>query len=284
MRIRRQASAFFQFAAEILQLLFRNAAFEISPRVHAGRSVALEVNQIAVSGFRPGLQEMIERNFVQRGRRGKGGNVSADAALDLVGPHHHGQGVPAHQALDAALHFLAAGKGRLLPGSDSVLVRGGGGKRKVYAGGAAGVQRELLQQASCALRAALRQNIVQRIQPLPGFENFHSIGRLRLSHVWFSPSMNAEPSMIVNCAEFCWRWDEPRYRPERDSLLNRHPLYGKGYNKDSFRSLWDKSYQQPIPITSFTHIKGSNRKSKEENYDVQENCRPQWRHQRATSL
>src|SRR5450631_207499 len=203
MRIRREATAGFQFTTKILQLLFRNAAFEIGARIHARRGMALEVNQIAVSGFGLRLQEMIERNFVQRGRRSESRNVTANAALDLVGPHHHGQGIPAHQALDAALHFLAARKGRLLPGSDRVLVRGSRGKGKVYAGGAAGVQRKLLQQASSPLRATLGQHIIQRIQPLPGFENFHSVG-LRLSHVWFSPSMNTEPSMIVNYPEFCW--------------------------------------------------------------------------------
>ena len=190
MGIRREAAACFQFAAKILQLLFRNAAFEIGASIHAGRGVALEVNQVAVAGFGLRLQEMIERDFIQRGRGGERGNVSANAALDLVGPHHHGQGIPAHQALDAALHFLAAGKRRLLPGSDRVLVRSCGGKRKVYAGGAPGVQRELLQQTSGPLRATLGQHIVQRIQPLSGLKNFHTVG-LRLSHVWFSPSINA---------------------------------------------------------------------------------------------
>ena len=190
MGIRGEAAARFQFAAEILQLLFRNASFQIGARIHAGRGVALEVNQVAISGLGLRLQEMIERDFIQRGGGGKGGNVSANAALDLVGPHHHGQGIPAHQALDAALHLLAAGKRRLLPGSNRVLVGSGGGKGKVYAGGAPGVQRELLQQTSGPLRATLRQHIVQRIQPLPGFKNFHTVG-LRLSHVWFSPSINA---------------------------------------------------------------------------------------------
>ncbi len=145
MGIRREAAARFQFTAEILQLLFGNAAFQIGTRVHARRGVALKVNQIAVSGFGLRLQKMIERDFIQRGGGGESGNVSADAALDLVGPHHHGQGIPAHQALDAALHLLTAGKGRLLPGSDRVLVRSGCGKGKVYPGGAPRMQRELLQ-------------------------------------------------------------------------------------------------------------------------------------------
>ena len=82
------------------------------------------------------------------------------------------------------------GKGGCCRDGNRVLVGSCGGEGKVYAGCAPGVQRKLLQQSSRPLRAALRQNIVQRIQPLPGLKYFHSIG-LRLSHVWFSPSMNA---------------------------------------------------------------------------------------------
>ena len=67
--------------------------------------------------------------------------MPADTFLEFVRPHYHGEGVPTHQALDTAFHFLAAGKGRLLNGRDSVLVRSGGRERKVDAGSTAGVQR-----------------------------------------------------------------------------------------------------------------------------------------------
>ncbi len=59
-------------------------------------------------------------------------------------------------------------------------------KGKVYAGGAPGVQRELLQQASGPLRTTLGQHIVQRIQPLPGFKNFHSVGLASQPRLVFS--------------------------------------------------------------------------------------------------
>src|ERR1700733_1737079 len=71
MRIRTESSARFQFAAEVLQLLFRNTAFQISARIHSGSGVALKVNNVAVAVFRLGAKEMIERNFVERGRRGE---------------------------------------------------------------------------------------------------------------------------------------------------------------------------------------------------------------------
>ena len=63
-RIRRQAAAGLQFAAKILQLLRRDAAFEIGASVHPRRRMALEINDIAVAGLGPGAQEMIECYFI----------------------------------------------------------------------------------------------------------------------------------------------------------------------------------------------------------------------------
>ena len=112
--IRTQASAGLQFAAEILQLLFRNSAFKISTRIHAGSGVPLEVNDVAVAALRLRAEEMIEGNFIQRRSGGKRRDVPADAFLNFVGADDHRQRVPANQALDAAFHLLAAGKRRLL--------------------------------------------------------------------------------------------------------------------------------------------------------------------------
>ena len=70
--IRRKPAALMEFAAEILQLLFREPPFQERPRIHAWRSVPLEVNDIAVSAFRPGMQKMIECNFIESRGRGEG--------------------------------------------------------------------------------------------------------------------------------------------------------------------------------------------------------------------
>ena len=119
MRIGAESSAGLQFAAEVLQLLLGDAAFEIGTRVHSGRGVALEVNYVAVAILGLRAEEMIESDFIQRGGGGKSRDMSANAFLNLVGAHHHGQSIPAHQALDAALHLLAARERSLLPGQES---------------------------------------------------------------------------------------------------------------------------------------------------------------------
>ena len=140
MRIGAEAAAELQFAAEVLQLFFWNAAFEKGAGINSGRGVALEINDVAVAAFGLRPKEMIESDFVQRGGGSEGRDVAADAFLNLVGAHHHGQRVPAHQALDAAFHLLAAGERRLLQRGNRVLVRSSRRKRKIHSRGAAGVQ------------------------------------------------------------------------------------------------------------------------------------------------
>ena len=139
MGIRRETSARLQFAAEVLELLLGNAAFEKRAGINAGRRVSLEIHDVAITVFGARAQEMVEGDFVKRGRGGKSRNVAANAFLDFVGPNDHSERVPAHQALDPALHFLAAGEGRLGFGWYRVLVRRGRGERQVQARGTARV-------------------------------------------------------------------------------------------------------------------------------------------------
>ena len=97
--------------------------------------------------------------------------MTADVGIDAVGTHHHGHGVPAHQALDAAFDLAAARKRRL------VLHRHGIEKwrrrriRQRHAG-LLGVHLKLLQEAFDALRATALQHVVEGFQPLLRFEGF----------------------------------------------------------------------------------------------------------------
>src|SRR5205807_471638 len=143
MRVRTESSARFQLAAEVLQLLLRDAAFKVGAGVHSRRGVALEIDNVAIAIFRLGAEEMVERNLIQRGGGRERGDMAANAFLNLICADYHGQRIPAHQALDPALHLLASGERGLLSGGNGVLVRGGRSKRQIDAGFAAGVQRQL---------------------------------------------------------------------------------------------------------------------------------------------
>jgi hypothetical protein len=73
-----------QFPAEVDELALVEAAFDKRPGVDPGSSVALEEDLVAhaCAGLAP--EEVVEADFVQRGRGGEGGQVAADAFGDVV--------------------------------------------------------------------------------------------------------------------------------------------------------------------------------------------------------
>ena len=132
--------------------------------------MALKVNNVAVAIFGPGVQEMVERDLIQSCGRGEGRDVPSDAAFHLVGTYHHRHRIPPDETLDPALHLLASWKRGLLADGNRILIRSGSRERKIDARSPSGMELQLLQKTAGALRAACRQNVIQGIQPLAGFE------------------------------------------------------------------------------------------------------------------
>ena len=82
--------------------------------------MALKVHLVAaLRGVLP-TQEVVEGDFIESGRRGKGGDMSADALVLLVGLDHHRHRVPADEAPDPPFDFEIPGVGRFLGGRDGV--------------------------------------------------------------------------------------------------------------------------------------------------------------------
>ena len=100
----------------------RQASLEERTRVDAGRRVSLEVDDVAVVVVALALEEVVEADFVERGGRCEGRDVTADAVFGLVGLDHHRQRVPADEALDAALDLAAAWERRLILRWECVLM------------------------------------------------------------------------------------------------------------------------------------------------------------------
>src|SRR5690554_7781872 len=64
--------------------------------------MALKVDQVATVLFGWRLKKVVKADVIQ-GRTGcKSGNVPAQVRIGLVGPHDHGQRIPAYQRADAA--------------------------------------------------------------------------------------------------------------------------------------------------------------------------------------
>jgi hypothetical protein len=146
--------------AEIFQVLFRNASFKERPRIHSGRGVALEVDEVAGLIAVLAVEEVVVANLGERGERGIGGNMAADAGIVFVGADHHGHGVPAIEAFDAALNFAVARIGHLFLYRDGIDVGRGELVRCLDA-----VERRVIDEAAKqeggAFGAAVFQNRVQ---------------------------------------------------------------------------------------------------------------------------
>ena len=163
--VRGQPAAFVELAAEIEQLLVAEPPLEVGAGVDARRGVALDVDQIAAARVVRAAEEVMEADLVERGRRGVGGDVAADALGAVVGLDDHRHRVPAHEALDALLEHAVARVGRLAAGRDRVHVgraRGHWQRRHRLLR----LQLQILQQLGDTLRPAPEEDLVQRLPPL----------------------------------------------------------------------------------------------------------------------
>ena len=102
MRVGRKAGLITQFMPEIDQVVFTQAAFEKRARINTGGSVALIINKIARLIAVAAAEEMVEGHFADGGQRGKGRDMAANVGVVFIGAHHHGRGVPANDAFNAA--------------------------------------------------------------------------------------------------------------------------------------------------------------------------------------
>ena len=179
MRVGRETAAGSQLAAEISEMLLVDPPFEIGARVNAGGRMALEEDDVAVAFAVAAAEEMIERDFVERRRRGIGRNVPADAVFLLVCADDHGQRIPPHEALDAPLDVRDAGHRHLLVRRNRVDVRRIGGKRQLDAV-LTGMDGQFAQQLGDFDRTAALEHIIKRVEPLARF------GRIELGSVFGS--------------------------------------------------------------------------------------------------
>ena len=111
---------------------------------------------------------MVEADFEDLGRRGIAGDMPAQLAVGLVGPCHHGQGVPANDRGDALFHCQVTGEYRLVFQGDAVLVQRVRVGARAYAE-VAGVFGQALQQEVDALAASAARDGLQGVEPFVGF-------------------------------------------------------------------------------------------------------------------
>ena len=151
--------------AEAVQVLLGEAALQEGPGVDAGGGVTLEVDVVTGPTVVLSPEEPVETHLVEGGRRGEGGQVSADAVGRLVGVDHHRGGVPADERPDAALDELIAWEPRLVLGGDGVDVGGPRGRGVAHVQLACPLQ-ELGQHVPGPPSARLVDHGVEGVDPL----------------------------------------------------------------------------------------------------------------------
>jgi len=97
--------------------------------------MTLEVNHVTGMFARATMEEVILSHFVQGGRGGEGGDVTADALVVRVPADHHHHGIPANDAFDASFHFPIARETHLFGMVDGVDIGSIGGERQHHATG-----------------------------------------------------------------------------------------------------------------------------------------------------
>ena len=160
MRVGRQANSARNFAAEMDELIFGQATFQVGSRVDSRRGVPLEVNHVAGVVVGPGVEKVVEASLVKRCCRGVRRDVAADSVEVAIGPHDHRHSVPANDAFDPSLDIAIAGKDRLIFGRDRVDVRRIRAERHVHAA----LEGSLLEEGEHRLdfvRSVSEQQIVQ---------------------------------------------------------------------------------------------------------------------------
>ncbi len=156
-----------QLLAEPIELLLGQPPLQERAGVDARRGVPLEEHLVPGLAVVLAVEEVVEADLVQAGRRGVGGDVAADPEPSAVRPGDHHGGVPPDVGADPPLDVLVAGEPRLTLGRDRVDVVGA-----AQAGYAdlllAGALKEPQHHVPGAGAAPGPDHAVERVHPLSG--------------------------------------------------------------------------------------------------------------------
>ena len=121
--------------------------------------------------------------------------MPADAFVRLVRFDHHRGGIPADEALDAALDVGTAGHQHLVVRGNRVEVRGIGSERELDAL-LGGVQRQVAQQARDFDGTTGLQHIIERLEPFTRFDGIE-LRRIFRSNVSHGPKFLSSDRELV---------------------------------------------------------------------------------------
>ena len=154
-------------AAEPVEVVLGETAFEVGAGVDPRRGVALQEELVAGATVALAAEEVVEADVVERGRRRERREVTAEPVEAVVGAVDHRHRVPADRGADAALELLVAGEPLLVLGRDRVDVVGRDHRRHADALLTRPLH-EARQEIAGAGPAPFVDHRVERVEPLRG--------------------------------------------------------------------------------------------------------------------
>ncbi|MPM44892.1 hypothetical protein SDC9_91574 [bioreactor metagenome] len=114
-----------QLLAVMLQIDLAQTPFQKRACIHTGRAVRLKKHEVATLAMRliTRLKKVVKAHFKQIGRTCITGDMPAQFAISLVGTHHHGQRIPAHDGGELLLNGQVAREHRLRLHTHGVHIR-----------------------------------------------------------------------------------------------------------------------------------------------------------------
>ena len=166
------ASVASDFTAEVVEIVFAEAAFEKRSGVYAGSSVTLKVHMIAGHAVVFAAEKMVEANLVEAGAAGKRREVTTHALSEGVGAHDHHRCVPADVGAYPLFEVAVSGEPGLALARDGVHIRRAHGGREAHLAGLS-VLEQLAQQVAGSGFAVHIDDGVEAVEP---FLRFAGIG------------------------------------------------------------------------------------------------------------
>ena len=163
-RIRAQPSTI-GLTPERVEILLAEPALEERTGVDARRSVTLDEDLIAEAAVVLAVEEVVEPDLVERGGRGVGRQMAAEAFVAMVRAVDHRDGVPPDVGPDPSFQHLVAREPRLVLGRDGVDVRRGDRRRQPDVTGRRVVEQPG-QQVSGPRRALGVDDGIEGLDPL----------------------------------------------------------------------------------------------------------------------
>src|SRR5579872_827956 len=162
-----------QLVAEVFQMLFVQASFEIGAGVHTGRSVSLEVDEVAsdVAGrwiLIRAAEEMVVADLDQGRERRVSGQMATDIRIVFIGAHDHSERVPPRQAFDAPFDLTVARIRHLVFRRNGIDVRSVPAQRDSHAE-IGGAFHQVFEQVTRSVWTYLIDNIIEGFNPFGGF-------------------------------------------------------------------------------------------------------------------